>query len=273
MTANGSWVKLIHDLQQKGREAKPRDQATKELLGYQSRIHMRYPVVTIKDRKLGYKFLAAEAAWILSGDNKVSSINRYSKQIADFSDDGHFFHGAYGPKIVDQLTHVVDCLVNDLDSRQAVINIWRENPRKTKDVPCTISVQFMVRDEGLFPAKTLHCFDTMRSSDAWLGWPYDVFNFSTLSGLVCLLYRERTGSQLKLGDLTLTAASQHLYERNFEAASTIEHGGQRWDYAPFDPNSFDSPDHLIDHLWAIANRTSSSKPEDFKNKFLVELVG
>ena len=218
MTANEAWLKMLRDVMADGVDSAPRGQTTKEILGYQSVVDMTRPMVTAAGRVEGhfFEFMVGEAFWILSGDNRVATIRPFSKMISRFSDDGARFRGAYGPKIQDQLSHVVQTLSNDPDSRQAVINIWRENPAASKDVPCTLSAQFFIRD------RKIHCADTMRSSDAWLGWPFDIFNFSMLSALVASEindYRWRQGQKPlvdKLGTLRLTAGSQHVYERNFE---------------------------------------------------------
>jgi thymidylate synthase len=158
--------------------------------------------------------MMAEAWWILTGQNKLETIQRYSKQIKEFSDDGIFFMGAYGPKVVDQLPYILDSLVKDPSSRQAVLSIWRERPRSSRDIPCTLTLQFFIRDSRL------HCCANMRSSDIWLGWPYDVFNFSMISKyLVELLNKDE--ELISLGNLYFTAGSQHLYDVNFEAANEI----------------------------------------------------
>ena len=57
-----------------------------------------------------------------------------------------------------------------------IINIWRENPRSSKDIPCTLSLQFFLREAS--DQLWLHTIATMRSNDAWLGVPYDTFNFN-----------------------------------------------------------------------------------------------
>lgn len=168
-------------------------------------------MVTMPERKLGKRFRYAEAWWILTGRNDVESIRRYSSTIANFSDDGDYFAGAYGPKVVDQLSYVSACLRKDIDTRQAVINIWRENLRDTKDVPCTLSLQFLVREGAL------HCIATMRSSDLWLGWPYDIFNFSMIARRV----NEIANLQVEPGYLAINHGSLHLYVENVETAKTL----------------------------------------------------
>lgn len=189
---------------------------TNEITAKHFMFHMWDPVITIPERKLNYRFLAAEAYWILTGDNLVKNIEPYNKNIAQFSDDGEVFFGAYGTKIMPQIEYVVEAFRRDLHTRQAVINIWRESPPPTKDVPCTISMVFNIR-QGL-----LHAYVTMRSSDIWLGIPYDIFNFSMVSHyILARLYEEGIVGTVGIGDLYLTAVSAHIYDYDIPKAKEL----------------------------------------------------
>ena len=238
---------------------------TRELIAYRSVWPMGLPVITAPERKLGYKFMVAEAAWILSGCNDVATIAPFSKKIKDFSDDGVRFFGAYGPKFIQQLSYAVQALRADLASRQAVINIWRENPPKTKDVPCTLSWQFLVRDGQL------DCVATMRSSDLWHGIPYDTFTFSMAAAVVLLELRATLGvtqeaADLHLGNLYLTAGSQHIYERDVaEVDRVLDAASPVREIRPLDLSEFSSAAELIGHLNTLA-RTGWAK-----KRFLREL--
>lgn len=272
-SANEEWLSLIHNIYFNGNRYAPRDMPVREVLCNTTVMDMKQPVVTIPQRNMGYKFLAAEAAWILNGDNRIKNIEKYSPFIWQFSDDGEFYNGAYGPMIIDQLTYVCDMLEQDRDTRQAVITIWRPNPRPSRDIPCTTQLQFMIRNNQL------HCFDTMRSSDAWLGWVYDVFNMTMLSGYILLLLRDRARRRgedyryenVDLGNLHLTAASHHIYEKNFEAVEVIAHNSDKalddaLQIADFEPYSFENAHELILHLEDLAEGRYG-----VKNDFLKEL--
>jgi thymidylate synthase len=198
--------------------------------------------------------MCAEAAWILSGDNRVETISPYSKLIHYYSDDGSVFFGAYGPKIVRQLPYVIRTLIQDKDSRQAVINIWRESPPITKDPPCTLNCHFMIR------GNKLNVFVNMRSSDVWLGVPYDIFNFSMLAGYVMLNLVDYY-PDLKLGTLYQHAASRHLYDKDWDATKMMlrSGNGDTIYLSPFDPlNQFKRDSDLIKHLWAMARQEESN---------------
>ena len=272
LDTNKVWKSLLLEVMTRGNISSPRGKTTKEVLGLQTRIDMTHPVVTVRHRKLGYKFLFAEALWIINGDNRLSTINPYSKHIANFSDDGKYFNGAYGPKVVDQLPYVINQLFTKVDTRQAVMNIWRERPGSSKDIPCTLSAQWLIREE------TLHCLLNMRSSDAWLGWPYDIFNFSMLSCFILLHLRQQwlrhpdpqsletsNPFNVGLGSLTLTAGSQHLYEENYYKAQDCYRAGSpntsggSWTYPSLNPSQYNSPEDFLDHLKALRDRDFSGK--------------
>lgn len=251
MDFSKTWLTLLNNILHDGELVAPRGKQTRELLQHTIQVDMRKPVLVVPSRKLNYKFMVAEAFWILSGDDRVETIAPYNSNIKQFSDNGETFFGAYGPKVVGQLQYVIDKLIADNDTRQAGLTIWRENPQDTKDVPCTVAIFFNIRNSKL----NVHVF--MRSSDAWLGVPYDVFNFSMLGHLVCAFLRHNAGLDIEPGTLYLTAASSHLYEVNWDVAReclTAESLGQN-----ITPDAlFESPQTLMDTLKALRD----SRPGD-----------
>lgn len=208
------WLEALDETMKSGVLVAPRGKLTREIPQRTISVNMQTPVLRVSRRQLNYRFMAAEAFWILSGSDRVAEIAPYNSRIANFSDDGETFFGAYGPKIIAQLPFVLAKLQEDPMSRQAGLTIWRESPRPTKDVPCTVAIFFNQRDGKL------NCHVFMRSSDLWLGLPYDTFNFSMLTHYLCGLLNESAPSSdpVMPGVLHLTAASSHLYETNFEDA-------------------------------------------------------
>ena len=281
MDTNETWLNLLRHLLTHGQRAHPDNPggATYEVLAFQTRVSMFMPVVTVPARKLGIRFLAAESAWILSGDNRLSSIAPFARQIGDTCDDGLTFRGAYGPKFADQVGWVADELSRDPASRRAVMTLWRERPGATRDTPCTLSLQWFVRpDEAKGGVWRLHCSVAMRSSDAMLGIVYDWHAFSMMSLHLLLTIRARAPlipamrpwrelEGLRLGHLTVTAGSQHLYERDADAARECLTAKPPFPaYAPLVADEFSHPDQLTDHLWHIARR----EPTD--RRWLTDLV-
>lgn len=244
---NFQWQFLLADLidggatvRQDDRTHEPRDRDTLEILGHQLVIPMTQPLITVKSRKLGYRFACAEAAAILAGDNRVSTIAPYSKAITEFSDDGFTFNGHYGVKYVEQVGWVASALKRDLATRQAVMNVWRERPIPSRDIPCTLSLQWLVRDN------LLNCVATMRSSDAWLGVPYDAMVFSMMSAHLALVLRKFHGVVVELGALIWTAGSRHLYRRDLADAEVVRCDAEvAFEYEGIDLDEFDHPDELV----------------------------
>lgn len=211
LTTNTFWRKKVAQcLHDYNVTSKPRGMEVQEVINGHYAVPMP-AFLDLKARNINLPFMFAEAAWIISGSNRLTDITPYMKMYANFSDDGKFLRGAYGPKVVDQLPYVVDSLVNDNDSRQAVMTMWRERPGQSKDIPCTVSAQFLIRND------VLHAIFTMRSNDIILGFTYDVFTFSMIANAVRLLLKER-GIDVVLGDLHVNAGSLHIYERHYDEA-------------------------------------------------------
>jgi thymidylate synthase len=254
---NLKWQNCINDIISFGDEVSPRGQLIKEFVGYQIKFDMLDPIITLKDRKLNYSFAFGEAWWICSGSNKVSDITQYMKSYVNYSDNGVFLNGAYGPKFIDQVSYVVDSLIADNDSRQAFLNIWRENPRGSKDVPCTTSMQFFIRNNKLCTVVN------MRSQDMIWGFGYDSFTFTMMSKVVQILLLQR-GIDVNLGILTINQGSAHIYEKHWEDAiqwaklDNANHNfvdGEIIDFIDMTVHSkLTSYDYFIEHLKYAADK-------------------
>jgi thymidylate synthase len=204
------WKQLLSDLLVNGEDVAPRGKPTKEIIGHQLVLEdLRDNIIGVPERKLNYRFMVAEWLWIIAGRNDVAALTMFNPKMLAFSDDGQTLAGAYGPRIFTQLQYVIETLRADPDSRQAVIVIWKPTPAPSKDIPCTLTLQFLNR------FGQLHVVVNMRSSDAWLGIPYDIFSFSQITN--CLAGE----LGLQTGSLILNMGSSHLYQENWDAARAI----------------------------------------------------
>ena len=241
---------------------KPRGLRITEKLNDSWIIDMDDPIITTPERKLSYSFMFGEAAWMLEGKNDVESVSKYVDGVKRFSDDGITFFGAYGPKIITQTSYVVDTLTKDKDSRQAVLNIWRENPRSSKDIPCTLSLQFFLREAS--DDLWLHTVATMRSNDAWLGTPYDTFNFSAISFYIAC-HLNKVGVKCKLGSLNIQAGSRHIYETDFKKLEKVlestYHDKSELSFNSLIDKYKDNPKKFISNLKEAADYVPVSKEQ------------
>lgn len=220
-----AYASILRDLVDEGREVDPRGSKTVELSPYA--FSVQYPTANIiraPRRKLNPYFMAAEALWILGGMADTAPLAHFMPVITKFYDSGETF-GAYGPRFRAQLPYVLDTLAKDRTSRQAVMSFWRpeiwvtdqktatesgrfQTPRRhaTRDVPCTLSHQYLIR------RGQLDLIVTMRSNDVWRGLTYDFFNFTTMQRFVAA----RLG--VPIGHYHHVVGSMHLYTEDWYAA-------------------------------------------------------
>lgn len=228
MNTYGNFTQAYIDLCRQVRDdsefiSAPRGMKIKEKLGVQFRIkdpRDRLPFVEARNFSISY--FVAETLWYLSGSNSTEWISRYAAFWKDISDDGKTANSAYGarifklhPRIADgglnQWEYVKSELKRDPDSRRAVIHIRTpdDSLHAVKDVPCTLALQFFLR-EG-----KLHLHVNMRSSDIILGIAYDVPAFTTMQEILA----NELG--VELGEYVHTSNSLHCYERDFEMLDAI----------------------------------------------------
>jgi thymidylate synthase len=166
-------------------------------------------IIQSKIRNMPIRYAVGELLWYLSGSDKVKDISQYSDVWERLSDDGEHVNSAYGHRIFqqfgfDQWEFVKQKLMKDPNSRQAVIHIKTPDNAPTKDMPCTVALQFFIREGKLY------MLTYMRSNDLWMGFTYDVFSFTALQ--VKMAMELGVG----LGTYTHVAGSLHLYKRDWK---------------------------------------------------------
>lgn len=204
----GWYDDLLNNILSRGTISAPRGKKTRELFDQQ--LVITEPLFWSAVRDVNYRFAVAEAIWIAAGFNDLACLTRYNSRMAEFSDDGKRLVGAYGPRFRAQWPEV-KAKLKEPHTRQAVVTIFDDKDLRavTKDLPCTLSWQFQIRDGKL------HMTANMRSSDAWLGVPYDVFSFWMVGNCVA----GELG--VRMASLTMNLANSHLYEPHWEPATKV----------------------------------------------------
>lgn len=170
-------------------------------------------------RFMSLPYLYGELEWYYSGSPYLEDIAIHSKFWEKISDDGWSSVSNYGKFLLHdrnesnytQFEYAMSCLINNPESKKAVMVLYnKDHARKTKDNPCTMYVQFFIRDDRL------NLFVKMRSSDIWFGMPYDVPFFVSIQWLMYKKLKEYNKFRnLNLGFYNHQSGSLHLYERNF----------------------------------------------------------
>lgn len=161
-------------------------------------------------RKMPLRYAIGELLWYNSCNPTWKAIYPYSKFWKGISDDGSTVNSNYGWCIrkkygFDQWEMVKKLLQSNTNSRQAIIHIKEarnllDNP--TKDLNCTIALQFLLRNNKL------DLIVTMRSNDIWLGLPYDLFNFT------CMQIQMAMELGVDIGTYYHNAGSLHIYKED-----------------------------------------------------------
>tara|TARA_R100000808_G_scaffold9929_1_gene26936 strand:- start:3199 stop:4038 length:840 start_codon:yes stop_codon:yes gene_type:complete len=192
--------------------------ATKSSKGDSKAIELFNQSVTIDDvcqiniynpeRKFNVRYALLEFMWYLSQDQNVRNIGKAASTWQDIASVNGNVHSNYGVGLYRGWDRVVNELLRFPESRRAVIALNQPDiDYGMKDVPCTMFVQFFIRDDKL------HLIWNMRSSDFVFGFCNDVAVGMLFLQMMRNELMERTDIPwIGLGSFTYTAASFHCYE-------------------------------------------------------------
>lgn len=234
--ANSAWENLYYGLNKDGDITSPRGIKIKETLG--CNIYILNPMDNLvynSFRKSSPYYIAQEYFWYLSGDRDVESISKYSKFWNKIANEDGTINSNYGAYIfnkdyypingMSQWEYLIDTLKKDRDSRQAILQIPITPFKGTKDVCCTSSLQFFIRDNKLFLTTY------MRSNDINLGFCNDIPFFTSLQVKLAKMLN------LELGWYRHVVGSLHVYENNF-IEEVEKKTGKKFMFEKFDYNDF-----------------------------------
>ncbi|MBD8125076.1 thymidylate synthase [Pantoea agglomerans] len=168
-----------------------------------------------------------EFLWYLTGDNKLSFIERYISVYKEFAEDDGTIRGGYGPRIFNmhnvhnQLENIITQLSHKKTSRRALVQLFdasdlalkSNDSKEYKDIPCTISLQFLIRDDKL------NLFVNMRSNDAFKGLTHDIFAFTMIQEFISKILN------CGLGQYYHYVSSMHLYECDLPKVYALQREG------------------------------------------------
>jgi thymidylate synthase/deoxyadenosine/deoxycytidine kinase len=222
VTINVAYRKLARQLYEYGHVMETRNVRgnTKELCNYMLTIDdLDSDYITLKTGKTNLTYLAAELLWYWSSRNDTAFIGKFAKLWEKLSDDGITNNSAYGYVLKEkhgfnQIEKIIELLKVDPYSRRAVlnINVPNENVINTKDEPCTICLDYQIRNGKL------HSTCIMRSNDFNFGLRNDIGFFVLLQKYIA----KQLG--VSVGSYTHFAMSIHFYDRDEAFVKNIAYG-------------------------------------------------
>jgi thymidylate synthase len=209
------YVDLVKHVLEHGKEVAPRGMKTLEIEDAIIRIDNVFNTLPLEvGRGTVPGIGAVEACQLLAGVTIPDLVISVGPQFANYAEDNGLFHGAYGPRTAGQYDMIIDRLMQDPDTRQAVVTIW--NPQldlqeRKRDYPCTILHQFRIRDNKL------NMSVYMRSNDVWLGAAYDFFQFTRVQIAMASVLG------IEPGTYNHHVGSLHIYEQHYASADKLAH--------------------------------------------------
>jgi thymidylate synthase len=153
-----------------------------------------------------------ELCWYLAKTNDLGFIEYYIPEYRK-SAERELIYGGYGPRLFDwdginQIGNITALLRERPNSRKAVIQLFEASDIAAphNDTPCTCTLQFLQR------GGKLNMIAHMRSNDAYLGLPHDIFCFTMLQEIIA------RDLNVALGTYKHVVGSLHLYDNRKEAA-------------------------------------------------------
>ena len=138
------------------------------------------------ERKWNPEYAEAEWQWYLSGDRNIAKLAELYGKVPEIWKRMAYPNGNVNSNYGwqwrrnDQIDYVVNLLIEEPETRQAVITIldMKEHDTFAFDTPCTYAVQFTIVNNKLDMCVT------MRSNDLWYGFCNDQYCFSKMQEMV-----------------------------------------------------------------------------------------
>jgi thymidylate synthase len=160
----------------------------------------------VRDANPFFHFM--ESLWILNGRADVAWLAQWLPSIAEYSDDGQIFHGAYGQRLhhTNQIGQAIKRLCEEPDGNRCVLQIYaasRDAGYTGKDMPCNTTVYLLLR-EGYLDLTVCN-----RSNDLiWGTYGANVVQFSMLQEYIASSIGAKCGTYYQFSNNT------HIYPDN-----------------------------------------------------------
>ncbi|ALS27979.1 thymidylate synthase [Paenibacillus sp. 32O-W] len=207
-----AYLDLLQDILDNGTVKKDRTgTGTISVFGRQLRFDLNdgFPLVTTK--RIHIKSVVHELLWFLSGDTNIRYLqdngvriwNEWADENGDlgpvYGSQWRAWEGADGRRH-DQIAQVVESIRRNPDSRRHLVSAWNvAEIDKMKLPPCHFAFQFYVSDGKL------SCMLTMRSSDTFLGLPFNIAQYALLTHMIA------QQCDLGVGEFIYSGGDVHIY--------------------------------------------------------------
>jgi len=207
---------------------------TLSLFGKQLRFNLNKGFPLLPGKFTPFKLVANELLWFLSGSTDNEELRRMNgndkptiwEEWADRDGDLGPIYGYQwrkwwcdGESNVDQIDNLIEGLIERPFSRRHIVSAWnvadipyeywspKENVINGRMAlaPCHYAFQMHVDSDG-----RLSCMVNMRSSDTFLGLPFNIASYALLTHMIAHI------TDLTVGDLIMSLGDVHIYRNHIE---------------------------------------------------------
>ena len=211
------YLDLLKDVLENGTLKEDRTgTGTRSVFGRQLRFDLTegFPLVTTK--RMHLKSIIHELLWFIKGDTNIHYLQENGVRIwNEWADENGDLGPVYGSqwraweapdgRKIDQIAQVVDSIKRNPDSRRHIVSAWNvAEIDNMKLPPCHFVFQFYVANGKL------SCMLTMRSSDTFLGLPFNIAQYALLTHMVA----QQCG--LGVGEFIYSGGDVHIYINHIE---------------------------------------------------------
>jgi thymidylate synthase len=239
-----SYLNVLKDILENGNERPDRTNiGTKSLFGLQLRFDLTEGFPAITTKKLAWKAVVSELLWFIEGsgdENRLKEIlhgERYIDKKTIWSDNAKADYWVkkklqrhpgdlgriYGVqwrrwrrplvrinKVVlqnhDQLLELINGIKNDPYSRRHVVSAYNPGELELMALPpCHMLFQCYVSND-----KKLSLHMIMRSTDTFLGLPFNIASYALLTHMIA------QSTDLEVGDLIISLGDAHIYKNHLD---------------------------------------------------------
>jgi thymidylate synthase len=214
---NAQYEDLLRDVYEHGAQKGDRTgTGTISVFGRQIRYDLSEGFPLITSKRVPFRLIAGELFWFLRGESNIASLVAENNHIWDeWADKNGNLGPVYGVqwrswptadgKTIDQISNVVEQLKTNPSSRRIIVSAWNvADLPKMKLEPCHAFFQFYVVDGKL------SCMLTQRSSDMFLGVPFNIASYSLLTHMLA------QQCDLEVGEFIWSSGDTHIYNNHFE---------------------------------------------------------
>lgn len=230
------YLQLLKDTLNEGETVETRNGNTISKFGLMLKFTNIENLPLLTTKKVYFKGVLEELLWFLKGSVNSKELEQKNVNIwkgnstREFLDNNNLFNyqeGELGPIYgwqwrtfgkkynsighqygIDQIKYVIEELLKPNNSRRAVLTAW--NPLQLSEMalpPCHILYTFYKNKKGL------SCLMTMRSSDLFLGLPFNIASTAILTHIIAKILH------IKTDNIAIAINDAHIYEEHISAVN------------------------------------------------------